>query len=124
MHDWVVIVHAGAGRHSLSLLDKYKIAMDNACKSAGEILSSSGSSLDAVVSALSVLEDDPITNAGTGSALNRDGHVEMDCSVMEGSTGRFGAVGAISNVYNPSAVAHHLLVSSSTPLSLGRIPPM
>jgi taspase (threonine aspartase 1) len=40
-------------------------------------------------------QDDPITNAGRGSNLTESGHVECDASIMDGSTGSFGAVGAI-----------------------------
>jgi taspase (threonine aspartase 1) len=54
-----------------------------------------GSALHAVSSAITVLENDPCTNAGVGSNLNLQGCVECDASVMTGNGG-FGAVGAIS----------------------------
>lgn len=40
-------------------------------------------------------KDDPITNAGRGSNLTEDGHVECDASIMDGDSGAFGAVGAV-----------------------------
>ena len=44
------------------------------------------------------LKDDPSTNAGRGSNLTEDGHVECDASVMDGDSGAFGAVGAVPGI--------------------------
>jgi beta-aspartyl-peptidase (threonine type) len=38
------------------------------------------------------MEDDPVFNAGYGSALDLLGRVEMDASIMDGRTLRAGAV--------------------------------
>ncbi|KAG0333506.1 taspase, threonine aspartase, 1, partial [Podila humilis] len=78
-----------------------------------------------VVHMISILEDDPITNAGYGSNLNLDGVVECDASIMNGTTLGFGAIGAVSDFRNPIKVAATVLVESDLgPLSLGRIPPL
>ncbi|KAG0294970.1 taspase, threonine aspartase, 1 [Linnemannia gamsii] len=72
-----------------------------------------------------ILEDDPVTNAGTGSNLNLDGLVECDASLMDGTTLGFGSVGAISDFKNPISVAAKILQESDQgALSLGRIPPI
>ncbi|KNA08606.1 hypothetical protein SOVF_161070 isoform B [Spinacia oleracea] len=55
----------------------------------------SGECVDAVEEAIRVLEDDPSTNAGCGSNLTEDGHVECDASIMDGDSGAFAAVGAV-----------------------------
>lgn len=47
-----------------------------------------------------LLKDDPSTNAGRGSNLTEDGHVECDASLMDGDSGAFGAVGAVPGIYN------------------------
>lgn len=65
--------------------------------------------LDAVEEAVVVLEDDPLFNAGYGSVLNLDGEVEMDAAVMDGATGRCGAVAAIKEVRNPVRVARRVM---------------
>lgn len=62
-------------------------------------------SIAACVAAVANLEDNPHTNAGTGSNLSLGGHVEADASIMEGATGRFGAVGAVSGIKNPVKAA-------------------
>ncbi|XP_047057879.1 putative threonine aspartase [Lolium rigidum] len=85
----------------------------------------SGSSLDAVAAAIRVLEDDPITNAGRGSSLTESGRVECDASIMDGSTGTYGTVGAVQGIKNPIQVALHLAKEQMMgPSLLGRIPPM
>lgn len=53
----------------------------------------------AAIAAVCSMEDDGAFNTGFGSMLNEDGEVEMDAGVVEGSTLRYGAVGAISE-YN------------------------
>ena len=41
-----------------------------------------GQALDAAIEAVKVMEDAVVFNAGRGSVLNREGHVQMDASVM------------------------------------------
>src|SRR6185437_14632331 len=53
--------------------------------------------VEAVVAAVSMLELNPLFNAGKGARLNADGHVELDAGVMSGTTRHAGAVGAITN---------------------------
>ena len=47
-------------------------------------LRSGGDALDAVEAAARILEDDPAFNAGRGSVLAFDGHVELDAAIMDG----------------------------------------
>lgn len=65
--------------------------------------------LEAAVFAVQRLEDDPLFNAGTGSALQQDKIARMSASVMDGSRLRFGAVLNIERVRNPILVARALL---------------
>ncbi len=57
----------------------------------------------AVIQAVSILEDDPRFNAGTGSIPRIDGSIQMDAAVM--ANGNFGAVIGIEKVKNPVQVA-------------------
>jgi len=61
-------------------------------------LSGHSSALGAVISSISVLENDACLNAGYGSNLTIDGQVECDASVMDDSGG-FGGVGAVSGKF-------------------------
>jgi len=77
------------------------------------ILQTSGASLDAVETAVSVLEDCPLFNAGRGSAFTREGQVEMEASIMDGSNLRAGAALLLRRVRNPVKLAR--LVMERTP---------
>ncbi|KAL6981912.1 hypothetical protein U1Q18_023530 [Sarracenia purpurea var. burkii] len=69
--------------------------------------------------------DDPSTNAGRGSNLTEDGHVECDASIMDGDSGAFGAVGAVPGVRNGIQIAALLAKEQMLgPSLLGRIPPI
>ncbi|HEX2713931.1 MAG TPA: isoaspartyl peptidase/L-asparaginase, partial [Candidatus Acidoferrales bacterium] len=71
-----------------------------------EILRKGGDTLDAVVAAVTVVEDDPNdTSVGYGGLPNEDGDVELDASVMHGPTRRAGAVASLRLIKNPARLA-------------------
>lgn len=76
--------------------------------------------LDAAEEAVKILEKCPLFNAGYGSVLNLEGEVEMDASIMDGYSGRFGAVAAIDNVAHPVTIARLVLEETSHVLLAGR----
>jgi L-asparaginase / beta-aspartyl-peptidase len=76
-------------------------------------LLSGASAVEAVVAAIMAFEDSGLTDAGRGSFQNSEGFVETDASVMEGSTGKSGAVAGMTRIKNPIAAAQ--LVMTTTP---------
>lgn len=48
---------------------------------------------------------------GFGSNLTFDGHVECDAALMDGSTGDFGSIGAISGQPNSHPLSLRLFIS-------------
>jgi L-asparaginase / beta-aspartyl-peptidase len=89
-----------------------------ACAAGWSILRAGGSALDAVEAAVRVLEDDPVFNAGTGATLTAVGDVELDASIMDGTSLRCGAVAVVKDVRNPISLAravmertHHVLLA-------------
>ncbi|EHY52855.1 hypothetical protein ABEF92_000970 [Exophiala dermatitidis] len=117
-----VFIHAGAGYHSHQNERMHLTAVNDAAKVAMAVLKNGGDATDAVEMAIRLLEDKEITNAGYGSNLTIEGQVECDATMID-HLGRSGAVGAISQVKNPIAVARLVLDESTKPLSLQRVPP-
>ena len=73
------------------------------------ILRAGGSAIDAVEEAARALEEDPCFNAGRGSVLAADGHIELDAAIMEGHTRRAGAVAGLRTTRAPITFARHLM---------------
>ena len=69
--------------------------------------------LDVIVEAIAAMEDSGILDAGKGSIVNTAGFSETDASLMEGHTGRSGAVAAMQRLRNPIRAAR--LVMERTP---------
>lgn len=102
-------MHGGAGQVGPERYERLRAGVRAAAAAGNVVLEAGGSALDAVVAAVQVLEDDPEFNAGTGSALTRDGTVETDASVMDGDTRRAGAVAAVPDLANPIVLARAVL---------------
>ena len=78
-----LILHGGAGVQDPTQRQERERGLRRAFDAAWEILQQNGSALDAVVSAVVELENDPAFNAGVGACLTEDGTVELDASMME-----------------------------------------
>lgn len=100
-----LIVHGGAWDIPDEAIGACKEGCNRALAAGWTILAAGGSALDAIEAAVVVLEDDPVFDAGYGSHLNLDGHVECDAIVMDGATLRAGAVAAVRRVRNPVRAA-------------------
>ena len=75
-----------------------------------EILRRGGSALDAVERGLQLCEDNLADHyVGTGGLPNARGIVELDASIMVGSTRAFGAVAAVKDFPNPISIARAVL---------------
>jgi L-asparaginase/beta-aspartyl-peptidase (threonine type) len=104
MIKYGIVVHGGAGSPG-----HFTDGCKKACKAAFRMLETGENSLDAVVEAVRILEDDGRFNAGTGSALRLDGKtIEMDAAVMN-SDGKVGIVIAIKRIKNPIRAARAVL---------------
>jgi len=104
-----IIVHGGAWDIPVEQVDAHIKGCGHAAQTANDLLVRGASAVDAVESAVMVMEDDPIFDAGRGSVLNQSGQVEMDAIIMEGSTLRSGAVAALRHIKNPVKVARRLM---------------
>ena len=71
-----------------------------------DVLKSGGDTLDAVVAAVTVVEDDPNDDSvGYGGLPNEDGVVELDACVMHGPTHRAGSVASVQRIKNVARLA-------------------
>jgi L-asparaginase / beta-aspartyl-peptidase len=73
------------------------------------VLAGGGPALDAVIAAVTMLEDDEHWNAGRGSALTAAGTVEMDAAVADGRGRRIGGVTCVSGVRHPVLAARAVM---------------
>ena len=108
----VLVVHGGAWAIPDDVVEAHLRGVRNALAAGWQALCKSGSALDAVEEAIVVLEDDETFDAGRGSFLNRDGKVQLDAFLMEGSTLRGGGVGGVERIRNPIRAARKVLSES------------
>ena len=110
--DPVLVVHGGAWAIPDDMVEAHLNGVRNAMSAGWRVLSRGGSALDAVEEAVVVLEDDETFDAGRGSFLNREGKVQLDALIMEGSTLRAGGVGCVEHLRNPVRAARKILSES------------
>jgi N4-(beta-N-acetylglucosaminyl)-L-asparaginase len=85
-----------------------------------DILKKGGDTLDAVVAAVTVVEDDPNDDSvGYGGLPNEEGEVELDASVMHGPTHRAGAVAAVRRIKNVSRLAKTVMENTNHVMIVG-----
>jgi len=84
----------------------------NALAAGWSVLARGGAALDAIEEAVVIMEDDETFDAGRGSFLNRDGKVQLDALMMDGSTLRAGGVGCVERLRNPVRAARSVLPRS------------
>ena len=115
--EWGIVMHGGAGtitRESMTpeLEQEYRETMTAAMQAGHAVLRDGGSSLDAVVATIRVLEDSPLFNAGRGAVFTADGTNSLDASIMHGPTLAAGAVAGVTHVKNPITLARAVMEQS------------
>ncbi|SDX99524.1 isoaspartyl peptidase/L-asparaginase family protein [Nitrosomonas sp. Nm33] len=119
-----LVIHGGAGtiiRSKLTTERKqaYTEALAQSLIAGYAILAAGGSSIDAVIAAIVVMEDSPLFNAGKGSVFSHAGHNELEASIMDGSTLMAGAVAAVTTIRNPIRAAHAVMTKSTHVMLMG-----
>jgi L-asparaginase / beta-aspartyl-peptidase len=107
-----VAVHGGAGPDSDFIkqhLKEYKEGLKEAINETYTMLKEGSNAVDAVETAIKILEDNPLFNAGKGSALTENGEVEMCASIMNGFDLKCGAVAIVKNIRNPINLARQIM---------------
>ena len=97
----------------------YHSALNEALDVGYDLLAKGGTALDAVEKSVMTLEDNPLFNAGRGSAFNSNQKHEMDAAIMCGHSLRAGSVAGVHNVRNPIALARTVLDKTNNVLYTG-----
>ncbi len=123
--DYAIVIHGGAGtilRENMTaeLEAEYRQTLNTALDAGEAVLRNGGSSLDAVVQTIMIMEDSPLFNAGRGAVFTHDGRNEHDASIMEGKTLNAGAIGGTTIVRNPITAARAVMEKSEHVMLTGK----
>ncbi len=112
-----IAIHGGAGTISRSTVtveqeQAIRAKLLEAVTTAYQVLENDGDSMDAVISAIKILEDSPHFNAGKGSVFTWEGKNEMDAALMDGASLDAGAISGVTNIANPIVLARLVMQNS------------
>jgi len=112
-----IVLHAGAGymrpdMYTKDQVQDYTDKLSEARDVGYKILENDGTSEDATVATIKILENSTLFNAGKGCVLSHNKRAEMDASIMNGSDKNAGAVAGVQRVKNPITAAQAVLHNS------------
>jgi beta-aspartyl-peptidase (threonine type) len=114
---FALAIHGGAGSASRQRLSKaqdslYRASLHKALDLGERLLRSGTSAADVAVAVVALLEDDSLFNAGKGAVQTFDGTYALDAALMDGASGKAGAVTGVSIVKNPIKLAQAVMTNS------------
>ena len=119
----LLVIHGGAGVERAQMTPQIeaaaRAALELALRTGYAQLKAGKPALDGVTAAITVLEDDPLFNAGKGAVFTHDGKNELDASIMDGSTLAAGAVAGVHRVRNPILLARAVMEHSPHVMMVG-----
>lgn len=109
-----LMIHGGVGGSKESEEERagYEKSIRSVLESGACSLEEGHRALNVVERCVSLLEDDPLFNAGRGSVLTFDGTIECDAAIMDGCTLAAGAVARVTNIKNPVELARLVMERS------------
>ncbi len=120
-----LVIHGGAGNITPAIMNaeqeaQYSAGLRAALDAGYGLLAAGGAAANAVVAAITVLEDNPLFNAGRGSVFTKKGVHEMDAALMDGNGLQAGAVAGVRNVRNPIKLAREIMLHSGHVMLSGK----
>lgn len=122
---YIMVIHGGAGTILKSQMTPerelaYKTKLTEALQAGYTVLRSGKSSLDAVETAVRIMEDSPLFNAGKGAVFTHDGTIELDAAIMDGATLRAGSIAGVTTIKNPITAARAVMEKSEHVMMVGK----
>ena len=111
-HSPVLLVHGGAWAIPDSDAAAHQSGVRRALEEGWKVLQGGGPAVEAVVAAVTMLEDDPTFDAGRGSFLTSAGRVQLDALLMDGGRMKAGGVACVERLRNPIQAARLVLEES------------
>ena len=105
------------GKDKLSLIPRD--CMNQVLTRIGSLLENGENATEAVAKAVSIMEDEPLFNAGKGSVIAANGQITMDASIMRGVDKAAGAVINVQKLRHPIFAAK-LVLEKGWPVMLNR----
>ncbi|MGO1297479.1 MAG: isoaspartyl peptidase/L-asparaginase family protein [Vibrio sp.] len=119
-----IAIHGGAGtilreKMTQELHDEFLLQLEKSLRAGQAVLAQGGSAVDAVVNAVTVMEDSPLFNAGKGSVMTSKEMVEMDAAIMNGRDQNVGAIAGVKHIKNPIQLARQVMQDSEHVFLIG-----
>lgn len=110
---FAIAIHGGAGtieKHNFTPEKEkaYRSKLKQAIDAGYSVLEANGSSTDAIIASIQVMEASPFFNAGVGAVYTFAGTHELDASIMDGKTLNAGAVSGVKTVKSPIALVNEI----------------
>jgi L-asparaginase / beta-aspartyl-peptidase len=114
---YVLVIHGGAGTILKEQMTPekekaYQEALTRALQKGYDTLQKGATAMDAITTAVMILEDCPLFNAGKGAVFTAQGVNELDAAIMNGQTLAAGSVAGVKTVKNPVTAARAVMEKS------------
>ena len=124
-NEFAIIIHGGAGtilkkNMTLEKEHAYMAKLEEAVRVGHAILKAGGTSRNAVMKTIQVMEESPLFNAGKGAVFTHEGTNELDASFMDGKTLNAGAVAGVTSVKSPIELAIKVMTDSDHVMLSGK----
>ncbi|MBB1385162.1 isoaspartyl peptidase/L-asparaginase [Pseudoalteromonas sp. SG45-5] len=114
---FAIAIHGGVGtiekeKFTSEQEKAYRAKLTEAVEAGYKVLDQGGESLDAVIAAITILEQSTYFNAGRGAVYTYDGSHELDASIMDGRNREAGAVAGVKHIESPISLARLVMDNS------------
>lgn len=121
---FAIAIHGGAGNinpqyFTPEQIREYEAKLAESLEAGFEVGENGGTSLEAVVASVKVMEDSPLFNAGVGGVFADNAMVELDACIMDGKTLNGGGVTSVHKIKNPIEGAQRVMEDSPHTLLSG-----